>query len=274
MLPDPQPYFAQLIDPRRETRNKLHKLVDIVMITLVSVLSNCEDWVSIEDFGYENKAWLRGFLELPNGTPSHDTLSDVIGRIDRAAFAAVFSEWVSSGLPELARKQIAIDGKTLRGSRTKEGVVHLISAFSAEARLVLAVRSVAEKSNEITAIPNLLSQLNLQGAIVTIDAMGCQKAIATAIIEQKADYVLGLKINHPELYEDIQLWLDKNDLEGCLKELKNIEKDHGHIETRRVVVSTELEWLEQKRLWPGLKAVAMVESTREIDGKTSEQRRY
>lgn len=274
MLSNPQPYFAQLIDPRRETRNKLHKLVDIVMLTLVSVLSGCEDWVSIEDFGCENEAWLRGFLELPNGIPSHDTLSDVIGRIDRAAFAAVFSEWVSSGLPELARKQIAIDGKTLRGSRTKEGVVHLISAFATEARLVLAVQSVAEKSNEITAIPNLLSQLNLQGAIVTIDAMGCQKAIATAIIEQKADYVLGLKGNHPELYEDVQLWLDKNDVEGHVKELQTIEKDHGRIETRRVVVSTELEWLEQKGLWPGLKAVAMVESTREIDGKTSEQRRY
>ena len=274
MLPNPQPYFADLPDPRRETRNKLHKLEDIIMITLCAVLGGYEDWVSIEDFGYGNETWLRGFLELPNGIPSHDTLSDVIGRIDRDAFAHAFGNWVQAGLPELAGHQVDIDGKSLRGSRAEHGMVHVISAFATQARLVLAAQAIPDKANEITAMPGLLAQLNLAGAVVTIDAMGCQKNVAQAIVEQQADYVLALKENHPTLYDDIKLWLDDSDEKGHVRMHNTVEKDHGRIETRRTVVSTELGWLAQKKEWPGLQAVAMVESTREIGSKVSCERRY
>ena len=274
MLKNPQPYFSYLPDPRRETRNKLHKLEDIVMITLCAVLAGYEDWVSIEDFGHENEEWLKHFLELPNGIPSHDTLSGVMGRIDRGAFEKAFMEWMRSSLPTLAEKQVAIDGKSLRGSRGKNGIVHMVSAFATQARLVLGAQCVPDKANEITAIPNLLSQLDIKGAVVTIDAMGCQKEIAKAIVAQKADYILGLKENHPTLHEDVKLWLDKNTAEGHVHVHETIEKDHGRIESRRTAVNTELDWLEQKAQWPGLKAVAMVESRREIGDKISTERRY
>ncbi len=244
------------------------------MITLCAVLCGYEDWLSIEDFGCENEAWLRQFLELPHGIPSHDTLSDVIGRINKVAFAKSFSNWVQAGLLELAGKQVAIDGKSLRGSRGQEGIVHMISAFATEARIVLASQSIPENENEISAIPDLLSQLDLKGAVVTIDAMGCQRQIAQAMIEQKADYVLALKENHPTLYHDVKLWLDTQDATGHVYATESVEKDHGRIETRRVVVGRELDWLEQRKDWRNLNAVAMVESSRETGNKISRERRY
>jgi len=190
-LLDPRPYFADLPDPRRETRNKLHKLDDMLMIVLCAVLSGVEDWVGMETFAEEREAWLRGFLELPNGIPSHDTLSDVLGRIDPAAFRAAFTAWATAALPDLAGEPVCIDGKAVRGSREGDNpAVHLVSAFAGRARWVLAQQAVAEKSNEITAIPELLGLLDLAGAVVSIDAMGCQKAIAQTIIDGGADYSL------------------------------------------------------------------------------------
>jgi predicted transposase YbfD/YdcC len=274
MLPNPLPFFIHLPDPRRETRNKLHKVEDIVMITLCAVLGGFEDWVSIEDFGHANEEWLRRFLVLENGIPSHDTLSDVIGRIDPAAFCAAFGEWVRAGLPALAGQQVAIDGKSLRGSRVGNGMVHVISAFATQARLVLAASAIPDKANEISAIPGLLAQLDLAGAIVTIDAMGCQKNVAKAIIGQKADYVLALKENHPDLYDDTKLWLDDCDRQGHVHAHETTEKDHGRIETRRTIVSKDIAWLTQKPQWAGLQALAMVESRREIGDKVSCERRY
>jgi predicted transposase YbfD/YdcC len=274
MLPDPRPYFSDLPDPRRTTRNKLHKLEDIVMLTLCAVLCGDEDWVSIEDFGHDNEEWLRQFLELSNGIPSHDTLSDVMGRIQPEAFAQAFQAWVQAGLPSLAEQQIAIDGKSLRGSRQGNGMVHMMSAFATHARIVLACQEVPDKTNEISAIPDLLAQLDLTGALVTIDAMGCQKRIAHDIVAQQADYVLALKENHATLYDDVKLWLDTNDVEGHVYATQTIEKDHGRIETRRVVVSKEIDWLPQASEWAGLKAVAMVDSVREIGHKISRERRY
>lgn len=243
------------------------------MITLCAVLSGIEDWIGIEDFGLENEIWLRKFLTLANGIPSHDTLSDVMGRINREAFSEAFSAWMQAGLPHLGQ-QIAIDGKTLRGSRGEEKPIHLMSAFATQARLVLAAQAVPDKENEITAIPDLLAQLNLAGAVVTMDAMGCQKEIAQAIVERKADYVLALKKNHPTLYDDVKLWLDGNDVQGHVRMHQTVEKDHGRIETRRTVISTDLAWLEHKPEWAGLKAVAMVDSTREIGKKITRERRY
>ena len=167
--------------------------------------------------------------------PSHDTLSDVIGQIDRDAFALAFTAWVPAGLPELAGHQVAVDGKSLRGSRGADGTVHMISAFATQARLVMAAQAIPDKANEITAIPGLLALLNLAGAVVTIDAEGCQREIARVIVDQKADYVLALKENHPTLHDDIKLWLDDSDAQGHVRMHETVEKDRGRIETRRTV---------------------------------------
>ena len=278
MLPqllDPRPYFADLPDPRRETRNKLHPLQDILMIGLCAVLSGVEDWVGMEAFAEEKETWLRGFLDLPNGIPSHDTLSDVLGRIDPVAFRAAFTAWATAALPGLAGEQVCVDGKTVRGSRDGENpAVHLVSALAGQARWVLAQQAVAEKSNEITAIPDLLALLDLRGAVVSIDAMGCQKAIAQMIVEGGADYVLTLKDNHPTLCEDVQLWLDTEVARGRLPIQETIEKDHGRIEIRRYAISSQIEWLEAKPHWAGLQAVGRVESIRIIGDQTSTEYRY
>jgi len=274
-LLDPRPYFANLPDPRRVTRNKLHSLHDILIIVLSAVLSGIEDWVGMETFAREREPWLRGFLELPNGIPSHDTLSDVMGRIDPVAFRAAFTAWATDALPDLAGEQVCVDGKTVRGSREGENpAVHLVSAFAGRARWVLAQQAVAEKSNEITAIPDLLSLLDLEGAVVSSDAMGCQKAIAQTIIDAGADYVLGLKDNHPTLCDDVQLWLDTAVARGRLPVLETIEKDHGRIEIRRYAISSQIDWLDAKADWAGLQAVGRVESTRIIGDDVSTECRY
>lgn len=278
MLPrllDPRPYFTHLPDPRRVTRNKLHPLQDILMMVLCAVLSGVEDWVGMEAFAEEKEAWLRGFLDLPNGIPSHDTLSDVMGRMDPVAFRAAFTAWATAALSNLAGEQVCVDGKTVRGSRDGENpAVHLVSAFAGQARWVLAQQAVAEKSNEITAIPDLLALLDLRGAVVSTDAMGCQKAIAQTIIDAGADYVLALKDNHPTLCEDVRLWLDTEVACGRLPIQETIEKDHGRIEIRRYAVSSQIDWLEAKPDWAGLQAVGRVESTRIIGDHASTECRY
>ncbi len=274
-LLDPRPYFADLPDPRRETQNTLHKLHDILMIVLCAVLSGVEDWVGMADFAEEKEAWLRGFLELPNGIPSHDTLSDVLGRIDPTAFQAAFTAWSTAALPGLADEQICVDGKAVRGSRGGANpAVHVVSAFAGRARWVLAQQAVAETSNEITAIPDLLALLDLQGAMVSIDAMGCQKAIAQAIVDAGGDYVLTLKDNPPTLCEDVRLWLDTEVACGRLPVLETVEKDHGRIEIRRYALGDRIDWLEAKPDWAGLQAVGRVESTRIIGDQTSTECRY
>ena len=274
MLPDPMPYFAELQDPRRETKNKVHKLTDIVLIVLCAVLSGVEDWVGMEDFAEEKEEWFRTFLELPNGVPSHDTLSNVFGRLNPKAFAEVFQRWVSAALPSLSGQQVCLDGKTLRGSRDGDKAIHLMSAFAAEARWVLAQQAVGDKTNEITAIPDLLSMLDIKGALISIDAMGCQKAIAETIISGQADYVLALKDNHPTLCEDVRLWLDTENAQGRLPVHETIDKNHGRLEIRRYSLSADIEWLTQKPEWAGLKAIGRVESTRIIGNKTSVEHRY
>jgi len=274
MMPDPRPYFAELVDPRRETKNKLHPLQDILMLVFCAVLSGIEDWVGIENFAREKEAWFRQFLSLPNGIPSHDTLSDVIGRLAPGAFAEAFRRWTKAAMPSLAGEQICVDGKTLRGSRSKEGSIHLLSAYAAQARLVLAKQALDSKSNEITAIPSLLNLLDLHGAVVTIDAMGCQKAIAEQIVRGGGDYVLALKNNHPQLCADVSLWLDTEADKGKLMVHETIEKDHGRIELRRYVLSNDLEWLDQKPEWMGLRAVGRVESTRITGEQTTTEYRY
>jgi len=274
-LLDPRPYLADLPDPRRETQNKLHKLHDILMIVLCAVLSGVEDWVGMEAFAEEKEAWLRGFLDLPNGIPSHDTLSDVMGRIDPGAFQAAFTAWATAALPGLADEQVCVDGKAVRGSRDGANpAVHLVSAFAGQTRWVLAQQAVAEKSNEITAIPDLLALLDLHGAVVSADAMGCQRAIAQTIVDAGADYVLALKDNHPTLCEAVRLWLDTEVARERLPVQETVEKDHGRIEIRRYALSSSIDWLDAKPDWAGLQAVGRVESTRIIGEKTSTECRY
>ncbi len=247
MLPDPRPYFAELPDPRRETRNQLHLLHDIAMIVLCAVLGGVEDWVGREDFANEKEAWLGGFLELPNGIILHDTLSDVLGRIAPAAFARRPS-------PPGRRRP----WRGGRGGTTP--ATHLMSAFAARARWVLAQEAVAEKTNEINVITDLLAMLDRHGAVVSIAAMGCQKAIAQASVDAGADDVLVLKDNHPTVCEDVQLWLDTEVACGRLLVQATLEKDHGRIEIRRYALSAQIDWLDTKPAWAGLQAVGRVES--------------
>lgn len=274
MLPDPRPYFADLPDPRLETRNKLHPLNDIVMIALCAVLSGIEDWVGMEDCAKEKEAWLRGFLRLPHGIASHDTLSDVMGRIHPQAFTDAFQRWVQAALPSLAGEQVCLDGKTLRGSRDAERAAHLMSAFATQARWVLAQQAVADKANEITAIPDLLAMLELNGAVVSIDAMGCQKTIVSQIVEAGADYVLALKDHHPTLHEEVRLYLDREIAMRRLPVYETVEKDHGRIDIRRYAVGEALDWLPQKPEWASLSALGRVESTRPRGDKTTTECRY
>jgi predicted transposase YbfD/YdcC len=245
------------------------------MIVLCAVLSGVDDWVGMEVFAEEREEWLRRFLPLENGIPSHDTLSDVMGRIDYKHFYSAFMSWMHDALPSLAGEQIAVDGKTVRGSREQgQSTVHLVSAFAAQARLVLGQQAVTEKSNEITAIPDLLSLLELKGAVVSIDAMGCQKDIAALIVEKKADYVLALKDNHPTLAEDVGLWLDTEYEANRLRIHSTLDKGHGRVEERRYVLSDNIAWLSSKSVWSGLQAVGMVESIRHLKGESSIERRY
>ena len=240
------------------------------MIVLCAVLSGVVDWVGMEAFAEEKEAWLRGFLALPNGIPSHDTLSDVMGRIDPGAFQTAFTVWATAALPGLADEQVCIDGKAIRGSRDgMNPAVHRVSAFAGQARWVLAQQAVAGKSNEIVAIPDLLGLLDPHGAVVSIDAMGCQKTIARRIGEGCADYVLALKSNHPTLCEDVRLWLDAEVAHGRLTVTETVDKNHGRIEIRRYALNDRIDGLEAKPDWAGLQAVGRVESTRIIGDHVS-----
>src|SRR5438094_2623150 len=197
-------FFARVKAPRRAHR-RLHQLQDIIVVALCAVIAGAQDWQQIVTFGRKRLDWLRGFLELPNGIPSHDTFERVFDRLKPQAFQACFREWVRAIGAALGIKHIAIDGKTLRGSGSaKLGPLHLVSAWATAQRLSLGQVAVDAKSNEITAIPALLELLDLQGALVTIDAMGCQKAIARKIVDQGGDYALVVKDNQEHLAEDIQ----------------------------------------------------------------------
>lgn len=244
------------------------------MITLCATLCGFDDWVSIEDFAHENESWLRQFLPLENGIPSHDTLSDVMGRIDRTAFGEAFARWMQHCLPESDGIHIALDGKTLRGSRQNGSAIHLMSAFASQTRLVLAQYQVPDKINEISALPELMKYLDLRGAILSVDAIGCQKSVAGQIVKAGAGYVLALKDNHPTLHAEVALWLDTETEQGRLAVLETTGKDHGRVEVRRYSLSTDIAWLPDRKDWPGLAAVGRVESYRCVGGKESRECRY
>jgi predicted transposase YbfD/YdcC len=271
-------YFGKLRDPRVQ-RRKRHLLLDIVVIALCAVISGCDDWQQIETFGRARHDWLRTFLRLPHGIPSHDTFERVLDRLDPQAFQACFRDWMQALHTALGLSQIAIDGKTLRGSGVG-GVkaLHLVSAWATANCLSLGQVAVDEKSNEIPAIPKLLELLDLNGALVTIDAMGCQKDIAAKIVAGGGDYVLTVKDNQPSLLADIQACFEKA-LEKAFAGVQHDsyqteERGHGRRERRYYDIITDPTDLPAGADWEGLRVIGMCYCDSLRDGKVTGELRF
>jgi predicted transposase YbfD/YdcC len=280
-------YFATLTDPRVD-RSKVHPLVEIVTIALCAVICGADDWVAVETFGREKHAWLKTFLALPGGIPSHDTFGRVFSRLDPEEFRGCFLNWVRAVVGAPGAQVVAVDGKTLRRShdrRAGQEALHLVSAWATASGLVLGQVATDAKSNEITAIPTLLRLLALEGATVTIDALGCQTAIAAQVVAQGADYVLALKANHPALRERVRLaFADAQAAAGTSLPLADLapyatrDKGHGRIEQRRCLAIGDPEYLayvDPAHAWSNLRSVVLIESTRRIGATvTTETRHY
>jgi predicted transposase YbfD/YdcC len=271
--------FSAMPDPRVVGRTD-HRLLDILVLTVCAVLCGADDWEAVEMWGDAKLTWLRQYIPLENGIPSHDTIGRVFAALDSITFQDCFTRWVSTICGSLEGQVVAIDGKTMRGShhhRLGKKAIHMVSAFASDQGITLGQFKTEEKSNEITAIPELLAMLDLKGSIVTIDSMGCQTDIAKAIIEKDAQYVLALKGNHGKLHEQVGDFFaiaqqyDYKALDA--KPDTTCEKDHGRIETRRVLALSSMH-LEGVSAWTGLKSIIMVESTREIGEKMTSERRF
>jgi predicted transposase YbfD/YdcC len=272
-------YFKDLPDPRQ--RGKIvYPLDEVLLLCLLAVLAGSETFVDIARFGDKKLDLLRRFRPYCDGTPSHDHLGDIFATLDAEQFQRCFVAWVAAitGMPSGV---VAIDGKTSRRSYQNKGgkaPIHMVSAFAARQRLVLGQVKVAEKSNEIIAIPKLLDLLAIEGAIVTIDAMGCQRDIAQKIIDKKADYVLALKGNQGSLREDVEVFVAeqkaKDFKDTTVSRAETIDADHGRIETRTTTVIHDVTWLQERHDWPGLKAVVVVESSRELADKIERETRF
>ena len=278
-------FFRSLQDPR--AANARHRLDDILSIAILAVLCGSDSWEMVETWGWGNLPWLQTFLDLPHGIPSHDTFDRVFALLDPLAFETCFQNWTAALVGNSAGLFVAVDGKTLRRSwkhAWSKTPVHMVSAFATQNQLVLGQLATDAKSNEITAIPQLLAMLHLAGATVTIDAMGCQREIARQIIGQQAHYILAVKENQPALHQKVQTLLDEAILGGFSgmshDYAEQAETGHGRIEKRRVWVTDEVRWLGEELLsaWPGLASLVVVESTRQdlgdLGGKVSVERRY
>jgi predicted transposase YbfD/YdcC len=269
-------YFEDLPDPRQRGK-VMYPLDEVLLLALLAVLAGAETFVDIARFGAKKLPLLRRFRPFLDGTPSHDHLGDIFASLDAEQFQRCFVAWVSA-LTGAPAEVIAIDGKTSRRSKGANAPIHMVSAFAARQRLVLGQVKVAEKSNEIIAIPKLLDRLAIEGAIVTIDAMGCQRDIAQKIVDKKADYVLALKGNQGTLREDVELFAAEQKgrrfADSKISQDTTVDGDHGRIETRKTTVIQNVDWLQERHNWPGLKAVVMVESTREIQGKIEQETRF
>jgi predicted transposase YbfD/YdcC len=275
-------HFQSLEDPRCSHLVE-HRLLDIIGLTLCAVICGADTWVDIAAYGRAKEDWLRGFLSLPHGIPSHDTIARLFAALDPEAFQTCFVEWVKAVAQLGPGNQIAIDGKTLRHSYDRgggKGAIHMVSAWANEQRLVLAQVKVDEKSNEITAIPELLKVLDLQGCLVTLDAMGTQPAIAQQIIEGGGDYILSLKGNQGNLHEDVEqvfTWARQQQFKDMPHEFhETIASGHGRIDIRRHWLLDGVEHLIKAERWVGLKRVGLVEAERRILSQppTIEQRYY
>jgi len=271
-------YFKDLPDARQVGKIK-YPLDEILLLCLLAVMAGSETVTDIARFGRLKLPLLKRLRRFEDGTPAHDHLGDILATLDAEAFERCFVAWVAAqtGIPAGV---VALDGKTARrsGSKTSKnkkkdlaGPIHVVSAFAARQRLVLGQVKVEEKSNEIVAIPKLLRMLEIEGAVVTIDAMGCQRDIAQTILDRKADYILALKGNQGSLKDDVKLFVDEQKAVG-FKDAKisrdtTVDGDHGRIETREVTVIHDVGWLQERHDWPGLKSVVVVESAREVAGK-------
>jgi len=273
-------HFSVITDPRR-TCGKLHKLDKILTLAVLAIISGAESWVDIEEFGKCHEEWLSTFLDLEGGIPSHDTIGRVFGILDPHEFQQCFISWVETLRKPIEGEIISVDGKTLRRSFDKANgdlPFHIVSAWANENGLSLGQQQVIGKSNEITAIPELLKLLALDGCIVTIDAMGCQKEITKQIRDKKADYVLALKDNHKNLHRRAKSFFkehEKNNFaDPRVESYKTSEKDHGRFEERSYYFTTEINCLLPFEDWSDLHSVGMVVARRTIKGKTSTQTRY
>ncbi|MGH6874930.1 MAG: ISAs1 family transposase [Aestuariivirgaceae bacterium] len=272
-------HFEDLPDPRQPGK-VVYPLAEVLLLSLLAVLGGAESFVEIARFGEKKLELLRRFRPFRDGTPSHDQLGDIFAALDAVAFQRCFVAWVAT-LTGASRDVIAIDGKTLRRSYQKKGAkapIHMVSAFVARQRLVLGQVKVADKSNEIVAIPKLLEMMAIEGAVVTIDAMGCQRDIAEQILQQKADYVLALKGNQGTLHEDVEIFAAEQKANGFkdtqVSRHQTVDGDHGRIETRTYTAFHDVTWLQERHDWPGLKGVVMVESTREIGDEIERETRF
>jgi predicted transposase YbfD/YdcC len=272
-------HFAELRDPRQPGK-VVYALNEVLLLCLLAVLAGAETFTDIALFGEKKLHLLRRFLPYANGTPPHDRLGEIFAALDAETFQRCFVSWVSA-ITKIPAELIAIDGKTSRRSYKKKSAndaIHVVSAFAARQRLVLGQTKVDEKSNEIVAIPKLLNMLSLEGAIVTIDAMGCQKEIAKQIVNKNADYVLALKGNQGALREDVELFAAEQKANGfkdtAVSQHETVDGDHGRIETRNYTALHDISWLQERHDWVGLNAIVMVESTRETGSKIETETRF
>lgn len=274
--------FAELNDPRG--RKCEHQLDELLFVALCAITSGAEGWVACAEWGRVKLAWLRQFLPFANGIASHDTFTRVFSLLDAQVFETCFIKWMQHLCPSLAEQVIPIDGKSVRRSHDGEQrMVHLVSAWHSAAGVILGQVKTADKSNEITAIPELLDALSIEGATITIDAMGCQHTIIEKIVEKKAHYIVAVKDNQPTLAQAIKEWFaaaDAGTLDRPFWQDVDLDKGHGRLETRRCVVTNDVAWLrEMKQEWRGLQSLVMVESIREMvngknKGEYSTERRY
>lgn len=285
MMSDPidlRAHFAVLSDPR-VARTKKHLLSDILFIAICTIACDGEGFTDMEVFGRAKEEWLRKYLELPGGIPSHDTFGRVFSIIDPEAFTECFVNWTQAIHTATAGEVVALDGKTVRHSfdtATGKSALHLVSAWASENGLALGQVKVDDKSNEITAIPKLLEMIDVKGRIITTDAMGCQKDIVKRIIDKNGDYVLCLKGNQESLHDEVKFFFEEcraadfKDVDHSY--FDSVEKDHGRIEIRRcwVVEDDAIRWLERQDQWPGLKSIAAIEGKRRIGNKTTIETRY
>lgn len=276
MNEDKQELLKTITDPRQESKIT-HPLQNIIMITICAVICGADTWEDIADFGKTKKDWLKKFLVLPdNKTPSADTIARLFHILKVKEFEKYFLNWINAIIPKCKRDYVAIDGKTLRRSfdkDSKKAAIHMVSAWSSNNNCVLGQVKTKEKSNEITAIPELLKVLEIENSIVTIDAMGTQKKIATTIIENKADYILAVKGNQPKLESEIIDYFDNVKLES-LSYHEERDTGHGRMEVRKYYISSDIDCISSKNEWANLSTIGMTESLRHVGGKNSIQKKY
>ncbi len=281
MVESIQQYFSGLPDPRCR-RGRRHRLDELVIIAIMAVICCTDNWQEVAQWVYAKRKWLKTFLELPHGIPSHDTFGRVFAAIQPEAFERCFLAWIGALAKVRQGELIAIDGKTLRHSfdrSSNKAAIHMISAWSTANGLVFGQLATEAKSNEITAIPKLLELLDLRGAVISIDAMGCQKEIARKIIDHGGDYIFSLKGNQSTMYDEVAWWLDQA-IAGSLRDVsldydQQIDKNHGRLETRLVWCTERIEWFADRDQWAGLSSLIAVDGQRRwADGRIEQERRY